>query len=112
MNAEQFAMWAQGMLEYRDVSKIDPEEALKMLQGIKDHVALVFKKVTPKLSKADEALNDLIKNASKNIKPEYPQSPMTPLPYFPTGIPLHDYERKGYWLGSRGEKYKPGELYC
>lgn len=47
MDATQFAYWLQGMLEYTDVSKLNTEDLKTKLQGIKEHLNLVFKKVTP-----------------------------------------------------------------
>lgn len=47
MNAEQLAYWIQGMLEYTNVSELSEADLRLKLQGIKDHTALVFKKVTP-----------------------------------------------------------------
>lgn len=98
MSYEQLVIWLHGMLELRDVSKISHEEAKVMLQGIKDHVALNFLKVTPKLG-ADEtiakpkdkpiggkSLAELMKEytVDRKIDPKvWPQSPFTPLPYYP-----------------------------
>lgn len=113
MNAEQFAMWAQGMFEYRNIEEISHFEALKMLQGIKDHVALVFKKVTPKLeepkkepTEADKALEKIFKDLKPQPKIEpikWPQTPVTPLPYYPP-------QPHPFWMDHG--KYGPGVITC
>jgi hypothetical protein len=45
MNSEQFTMWLQGFFELTDATTLTPEQ-VKM---IKEHLALVFQKVTPEL---------------------------------------------------------------
>lgn len=47
MDTTQLAYWIQGMLEYTNVSELSEADLKLKLQGIKDHTALVFKKVTP-----------------------------------------------------------------
>lgn len=47
MTAEQFTYWLQGFLETADPKSIDE----KQTKIIKDHLALVFTKVTPDYSK-------------------------------------------------------------
>ncbi len=46
MNAQSFAYWLQGMLEYRDISTIPADELKAMMHGISEHLKLVFEKVT------------------------------------------------------------------
>lgn len=94
MNAEQFAMWAQGMLEYRKIMNggISHQEALEMLQGIKDHVALVFNKVTPELPKEEypKIENRPInwEKLKEHMKPHSDRLPESvPLPKNPWVIP-------------------------
>lgn len=43
MTFEQFAYWLQGFMEIADPVELSPEE----VQKIKDHLALVFQKLTP-----------------------------------------------------------------
>ena len=43
MTAEQFTYWLQGFIEINDPKTIEEKET----QIIKDHLATVFKKVTP-----------------------------------------------------------------
>src|SRR4051812_1435415 len=108
MNTEQLALWLQGMLEYRDVGSISGSEALKMLQGIKDHVALVFNKVTPVVEKPvekkdsvkkDSEEDERLKKIFKDLKPapskpvEYPQPFIWPSPRGP-----YDFDKRDYWL--------------
>lgn len=47
MTAEQFTYWLQGFMETADPKTIDE----KQTQIIKDHLALVFNKVTPDYAK-------------------------------------------------------------
>lgn len=120
MNATQLAVWLQGMFEYRDVSSIGHQECRNMLQGIKDHVALVFEKVTPAntwenvsgsakaennaepeaepKAKPKESVADILKR--HKINPVFPQQPYNPfpgypLPYAPSPNPL---EPNKFWI--------------
>lgn len=43
MNSTEFTYWLQGFFEISDAKKLDE----KQVQIIKDHLALVFNKVTP-----------------------------------------------------------------
>lgn len=47
MDVTQLAYWIQGMLEFTNVSELSEADLKIKLQGIKDHTALVFNKVTP-----------------------------------------------------------------
>lgn len=68
MNTEQFVYWLQGMLEYTDVNSLTEEDLKTKLQGIKDHLKLVFNKVTPEAPVKQKSLNDLSKEISDGIK--------------------------------------------
>ncbi len=99
MTPEQLVIWIHGMLEYRHIGEIAGEEALEMLQGIKDHVALQFKKVTPPVKPKEEkkdSLDDILKRHV--IKPVYPQQPYAPFP----GTPLPYSPKDKFWLDSPG----------
>lgn len=47
MEAENFAYWLKGYFELQDTDKLSP----KQVKVIKDHLDLVFNKVTPNRSK-------------------------------------------------------------
>lgn len=68
MDATQLAYWIQGMLEYTNVSELSEADLKLKLQGIKDHTALVFNKVTPQVPVVRRSLNDLDKEISDGIK--------------------------------------------
>ena len=63
MTPEQFAYWLQGALEV-----IDPKYGLdaKQVQVIRDHLALVFEKVTPERSGESE-FSKILDQASKDF---------------------------------------------
>ncbi len=106
MNHEQLALWLQGMFEYRDVQNISHKECREMLQGIKDHVALTFKKVTPPAKVEDKpleygkSLKDILERHPikpvevKPIWPGYSPHPAVPLPYSPQDKFWLDQEKK------------------
>ena len=71
MNSEQFCYWLQGKLEDRNLSTLDNKE----LQSIKDHLALVFTKLTPRNDKEEIDFNKVL------FEPA-PRSPSWP-PYQP-----------------------------
>ncbi len=60
MTPEQFTYWLQGFMETADPKSIDE----KQTQIIKDHLALVFTKVTPIYKPVDT--NDLLKKFNEN----------------------------------------------
>lgn len=43
LSPEQFCYWLQGALELGDLKELDPQE----LKIVKDHLSLVFQKLTP-----------------------------------------------------------------
>lgn len=70
MTPEQFTYWLQGFMETADPKSIDE----KQTQIIKDHLALVFNKVTPNYTQVD--LNKLF-----HLNPEpydYHYNPISP----------------------------------
>lgn len=104
MSYEQLVMWLHGMFEYRDISAIDHEECKKMLQGIKDHVAMNFMKITPILGKVDNKKNDII----STIPPDTPKRPFPSITFppgpgipgpivWPGKIPGYDFDDSRYW---------------
>lgn len=68
MDTTQLAYWIQGMLEFTNVSELSEADLRIKLQGIKDHTALVFKKVTPQVPVVPKSLNDFEKEISDKIK--------------------------------------------
>jgi hypothetical protein len=89
MNAEQFAYWVQGKFEDREIGNISHDEALKIMKSIKEHVATVFKKVTPEVTQDPNRkidFDELIKNAFPKEKPHNP----------------FDYDKRDYWLKPKG----------
>ena len=79
MTAESFAIWLNGFLELANPKTLTE----KQIQIIKDHLALVFTKVTPYRDKEEENYtkdwNDIIEDYKKQNKP-WPK-PWNPLPY-------------------------------
>ena len=57
MEAENFAFWLKGYFELQDTNKLSP----KQVQIIKDHLDLVFNKVTPQRSRRTKITNDFDK---------------------------------------------------
>lgn len=49
MNQIEFMYWLNGTLEYTDVNNMSEAQAKKLLAGIKQHMSLVFNKVTDKV---------------------------------------------------------------
>lgn len=84
MNAQEFCYWLQGFFELSEGKKLTP----KQVQIIKDHLALVFTKITPDRV-MDEAPVEILRKLLNDlplIDPGiYPQSPINPLP--PVSIP-------------------------
>lgn len=131
MNNEQFLYWLQGMLEYTNIGSLSEADIRNKLQGIKDHLQLVFKKETPvqkpvekiKGIEPDERLKkawvDMIKKEEKSQRPDYNKRPPGPVPGY-SPLPGAD---PNYWLEqpnwkydpetwSQGRDFKPGTLYC
>lgn len=93
MNSEQFTMWLHGFFEISGSNSLTE----KQVQIIKDHLDLVFKKVTPDYSK-----DDFIKNTPKSDEfvpwKDYKDNHIIPLtPYHPwedpnkTGKPIYPW---------------------
>ncbi len=117
MNPEQFAYWVQGMLEYTDVGTLSDAEVRKKLNGIKDHVALVFNKVTPSPKiepkkhtfDMDKIAKDITERQRKEAEGDRSKlwpvygSPGVPWPYIPPGY-TPDYTLNPPRI--------PGQAYC
>jgi len=71
MTSEQFTYWLQGFFELTDSNKLSE----KQVQMIKDHLQLVFTKITPDYSRKFPDL------------PIAPYQPIAPSPYQPTWFP-------------------------
>jgi hypothetical protein len=80
MNSEQFAYWLQGFAEMNG----DTPPSYEQWKMIKEHLSLVFKKVTPT---------------------KFEWTP--PLPGMPTTLP---YIRPGPYIGD--QPYPPGQVIC
>jgi hypothetical protein len=96
MTEQQFVYWLQGFSELN----INPPTALQW-QSIREHLATVFKKVTPDVAPAPPPVIDLSKNKKladfvKRAEEQHVKWPHSP----PPGI------WQPYYLG------KPGELIC
>lgn len=83
MTPDQFCYWLQGLMELQNPKTLNETQ----VQSIKDHLVLVFKKVTPAIVNKDENSNlaELLKNFEEIHKkpkeapiqkPFYPQWPM------------------------------------
>jgi hypothetical protein len=97
MNAEQFAYWVQGKFEDRNVGDISHEEALKIMKSIKEHVATVFKKVTPSDRIEIEQRPTREADISDLTRGDFPEKDSTPAEYrWP-----FDYDRPGHWFRSQ-----------
>lgn len=136
MNQTELLYWLQGMLEYTDIPKLSEEDAKTKLQGIKDHLSLVFKKVTPTIPapgistpvptpiiKEERTADDWHKIFKKHLEKGFPNRP---LPFTPT--PFHPQDGTGvdprYWLDRMptdfGDEYYRGgydpsglpKIYC
>jgi len=62
MNAEQFAYWLQG---YAELSECPP--TAEQWQSIRDHLATVFKKVTPSLGALQSAQFAVVKDNNSRL---------------------------------------------
>lgn len=96
MNAQEFAYWLQGFFELNEEDKSLTKKQVKI---IRDHLSLVFKKVTPDRNVGDkeqycvpaEVLERMRKSMERleqhpalqpvNIPWVQPAMPSTPLPY-------------------------------
>lgn len=104
MNYEQFAMWLHGFFEISDVKTLNE----KQTQIIKDHLALLFKKVTPDRTESTSHNKDMweeLKKAAEKANQDRRKRPSkwpdtTPEPYKPT-----------YCLGSI-PKIDPDKIVC
>jgi hypothetical protein len=71
MTTDQFTYWLQGFLEISDAKKLNE----KQVQIIKDHLDLVFNKVTPDRNKEktekENPLDNLLDIQSKMFNPNY-----------------------------------------
>lgn len=70
MNAENFAYWLQGFFELADTNELTKEQ----IQMIKDHLGLVFNKVTPdrpskKKAKAGKGTKKALKELAEMTPP-------------------------------------------
>lgn len=72
MNYEQFAIWLHGFLEISNAETIDKNQT----QIIKDHLALLFDKKTPDLSKNKDA------DVFEHYRPPYVPMPTPKYPGF------------------------------
>jgi hypothetical protein len=90
MNAEQFVYWVQGKFEDRDIGNISHDEALRIMKSIKEHVATVFKKVTPEVT------------LDPNQKTDFEELIKKALPTHTTGPRSFEYDKSGYWLNPNG----------
>jgi hypothetical protein len=84
MNSEQFTYWLQGFFELSGSTTLTDSQVL----AIKDHLKLVFTKVTPETSKyilTDKELKDIVKEFK--VEDEIGTS-TGPLPWTPGYNPL------------------------
>lgn len=98
MTGQEFAYWLQGFFELTEGNKITS----KQVKIIKDHLALVFTKVTPDhaqdLSTAkgptlEQIVKDLIKAREHNgLPPGGPHTHPNPNPMLPKDFPFNPFE--------------------
>jgi hypothetical protein len=96
MTEQQFAYWLQGFAE------LNPQQpTAEQWQSIREHLATVFKKVTPEVKNAQPNI-DLSKNdALKRYFEQNRKTHVAPLPNWP---PYQPY--------SLDQSVKPGEIIC
>lgn len=83
MTSEQFTYWLQGYLEVADPKTLNE----KQVQIIKDHLALVFKKVTPDYTRPSEIINTPFIDHGRTSAPIVPLTPYNPEPpYWDTTV--------------------------
>lgn len=70
MTPENFCYWLQGLFEVGNPLTLTPKQIVQ----IKDHLDLVFTKVTPDRS-TEDIINDQFKDKSKKKKNELPFDP-------------------------------------
>jgi len=81
MTAEAFAYWLQGYMEVQNPKEIDKTQT----QIIKDHLALVFNKVTPDRSDEEQKLKEYLEKEAQTeagwFEDEFPEHSIDePLP--------------------------------
>jgi hypothetical protein len=64
MSSTEFTFWLQGYFEISDNNNLSPQQ----VQIIRDHLALVFEKVTPKQNK-NPNFDELFQNITKPTTP-------------------------------------------
>lgn len=85
MTPEQFTYWLQGFVELTNTKTISEQQ----WQAIKDHLSLVFNKVTPDRFKEEEGvqvqekkyidkLNEILRKLNKQDEPYVPVTPYKP----------------------------------
>lgn len=102
MNQENFVYWLNGMLEYMDIDAASEDELREKLEGIRDHLDLVFEKVTP-------------------VRREVPKENINPISVAPTDTSGIDWEaitkqiekelNKKKIIFPPSNPYKPGPYY-
>lgn len=97
MDAQQFAYWLQGFAE---LSQTPPTQ--EQWDSIREHLALVFKKVTPPVAhpKPDLSYNNEIKKLLDRAQRER-------MPNLPQNVPWQPY-----YLRGDGEEVKLGHVIC
>lgn len=107
MTSDQFCFWAQGFFELTDAKSLDE----KQTQILKDHLALVFNKVTPNYYGQDYGGIKLLNDAEAAItaKPKFDLKNLLTFndPYLnPTGSQIQPDTYGGQTCG--GVKYRGG----
>ena len=67
MNQNDFVHWLQGVLEFQNIDELSEENAKLILSGIQDHLALVFKKVTPQRKLETVKVGDVVFPGKRDI---------------------------------------------